>query len=64
MNPNIYTNIFKLDKKTSTPGTHNEPGTGLGLVLCKEFIEKHGGSIHVSSEIGKGSEFVISLPLD
>ena len=54
--------LFKIDEDISTNGTNNEKGTGLGLILCKEFINKNGGDISVKSEIGKGSEFIISLP--
>ncbi|MCP5494450.1 MAG: hybrid sensor histidine kinase/response regulator [Leptospiraceae bacterium] len=55
--------LFRIDIKHSTLGTSKEKGTGLGLMLCKEFIEKHGGSIVVESEVGKGSKFFISLPI-
>ncbi len=55
--------LFKIESNYSTPGTNKETGTGLGLILCKEFIEKQGGSIAVSSEPGKGSCFAIALPL-
>ncbi|MDP3441658.1 MAG: GAF domain-containing sensor histidine kinase [Ignavibacteria bacterium] len=54
--------LFKVEESFSTPGTNNEKGTGLGLVLCNEFIKKHNGQIEVKSEIGKGSVFWISLP--
>ncbi len=55
-------NLFRIDKHLSTPGTENERGTGLGLLLCREFIKRHGGEIRVESEPGKGSRFGFSLP--
>jgi signal transduction histidine kinase len=54
--------LFKIDKVLSKPGTEKEMGSGLGLILCKEFIEKHGGDISVISTIDVGSEFKITLP--
>jgi signal transduction histidine kinase len=54
--------LFKIDAFHSTPGTRNERGTGLGLLLCKEFVELHGGTIRVESETGKGSRFYFTLP--
>ena len=54
-------NLFRLDKHVTTPGTHNEKGSGLGLILCKEFIERNGGTITVESEPGEGSTFTITI---
>lgn len=55
--------LFKIDVQHSTLGTNNEKGTGLGLILCKEFVEKHGGKIKVESERKNGSEFKVILPV-
>ncbi|MBN2781455.1 MAG: tetratricopeptide repeat-containing sensor histidine kinase [Candidatus Marinimicrobia bacterium] len=63
MAPQTLEKLFMLDKNISTPGTDGERGTGLGLILCKEFIAKHGGKITVSSESGKGAVFTLHLPV-
>jgi signal transduction histidine kinase len=54
--------LFKIDQSVSTEGTSQEKGTGLGLILCKEFIEKNGGKIAVESDLNRGSTFTIQLP--
>ncbi|MFH0735922.1 MAG: PAS domain S-box protein [bacterium] len=54
-------NLFKLDKKTSKAGTMGEPSTGLGLILCKEYLTKLNGKIWVQSELNKGTTFYFSV---
>ena len=61
MAPEVVDNLFKTDFSHTTYGTNYEKGSGLGLMLCKEFVEKNGGTIHVESKLGEGSRFVFSL---
>ncbi|MCK4631236.1 MAG: PAS domain-containing sensor histidine kinase, partial [Bacteroidales bacterium] len=60
--PEDINKLFRLDTEFSTKGTANEKGSGLGLILCKEFIEKNQGEINVKSEEGKGTGFMFKLP--
>jgi PAS domain S-box-containing protein len=62
MNNTTINNLFRLDIKTNLPGTEGEPSSGLGLILCKEFIERHGGQIWIESKEGKGSTFFFTIP--
>jgi len=55
--------LFRIGENVSMPGTNNERGTGLGLILCRDFVEKHGGTIRAESETGMGSRFYFTMPL-
>lgn len=61
--PERLDKLFRIDESVSTPGTDNEKGSGLGLLLVKEIVEKLNGSIRVESTEGKGSVFIINLPV-
>ena len=56
-------NLFSIEVKNSNVGTANEQGSGLGLILCKDFVEKHGGKLWVESSINEGSEFKFTMPM-
>jgi signal transduction histidine kinase len=63
MNEEQLSKLFRLDKASSSKGTDEETGTGLGLIIAREFIEKHNGKIWAESELGKGSKFCFDIPL-
>ena len=62
MSPEQIKKVFDISTKHSTPGTEQEQGTGLGLILCKEFVEKNGGQLYIESKEGRGSTFRFTLP--
>jgi signal transduction histidine kinase len=55
-------NLFRIDSTVKRKGTNNEDGSGLGLILCKEFVDKNNGTIWVNSSPGKGSSFFFTVP--
>jgi signal transduction histidine kinase len=55
--------IFRIDEQFRRNGTSHEKGTGLGLILCKEFVEKNGGTIYLESKENEGSKFIFTMPL-
>ena len=62
MDQTMLDNLFRIDVKTNRTGTNNEPSSGLGLLLCKDFVKKNDGKIWVESEENKGSVFYVTLP--
>lgn len=63
ISPDTKSKLFNISENISAKGTDEEQGTGLGLIICKEFVEKHGGKIWVESELGKGSQFIFTIPV-
>ena len=61
MSKEQISHLFRLDSTRSQPGTAGEQGTGLGLIVCRDLLEKHGTTLHVESEVGKGSKFWFSI---
>jgi PAS domain S-box-containing protein len=64
INPEMLPKLFRIDEKVRSSGTAQEKGTGLGLILCKELVEKNGGIIFVKSEPEKGSRFCFTIPME
>ncbi|MBK7267718.1 MAG: response regulator [Ignavibacteriales bacterium] len=62
INPSSLSKMFRIESQSTTLGTAHEKGTGLGLVLCKDMVEKNGGTIRVSSEVGVGTTFYFTIP--
>jgi len=62
MNKDVMNKLFRIEASYSTEGTQQEKGTGLGLILCKDFIIRHGGEIWAESELGQGSKFYFTIP--
>ena len=62
MNQELIDKLFTLTENINRKGTEGEPSTGLGLILCKEFVEKQGGKIWAESKEGEGSSFIFTLP--
>ena len=62
--PDLVPKLFRIDEKVRSNGTAQEKGTGLGLILCKELVEKNGGTIFVESEPEKGSKFCFTIPVE
>jgi signal transduction histidine kinase len=63
MSDELVHKLFRIDANVTNRGTSNETGTGLGLLLSKEFVDKHGGTIWVESEVGKGTTFNFTIPI-
>jgi signal transduction histidine kinase len=63
LSPENQSRLFQYDQHVLSKGTAGESGSGLGLILCKDFVEKNGGTIRVESELTKGSTFVFTIPV-
>ena len=64
MDQDTAARVFAIDKRKSVKGTDGEKGTGLGLALCKEFVEQHGGRIWIDSQPGQGTTVNFTVPYD
>ena len=63
MTADVLDKVFRIEENYKSKGTSGESGTGLGLILCKEYIEMNGGNIKIISDPEKGSTFTLELPL-
>ena len=63
ISPEQIATLFKIDEHQNGTGPDKEMGTGIGLILCKEFVNKNNGKIWVESRMGEGSKFIFSLPV-
>jgi two-component system sensor histidine kinase/response regulator len=63
MSPEDRAKLFRIDVHFTTPGTMKEKGTGLGLVLCRDFVRRHGGEIWLESAVGRGTNVHFTVPL-
>jgi len=63
MNKEMIDGLFKIDVDINRKGTDGEPSSGLGLILCREFVEKNRGELRVESEKGKGTTFYFTVPV-
>lgn len=63
MSKDVKANVFNLNRFVTTTGTKEERGTGIGLKLCKDFVERNNGKISVFSEEGLGTEVIVSFPI-
>jgi two-component system sensor histidine kinase/response regulator len=62
VSPEDMDKLFRLDVHFSTPGTTKERGTGLGLILCRDFVRRHGGEIWLESEVARGTVAHFTVP--
>ena len=62
ISPGNQSKLFNIAENVSTKGTEKEAGTGLGLILCKDLVNKNGGKINMESEAGKGTTFKFTIP--
>jgi signal transduction histidine kinase len=62
IHPENMERLFRIDEKFKSTGTAGEKGTGLGLIICREFVEKNGGEIKVESQPGQGTTFSFTVP--